>query len=204
VKIVSISTAAGSCSRGRTIVCKLGAIASGASSKITIVAQPTVTGQLRNSASVTSPTPDPDSANDLAHVTTDVRPGPAGLRLTKTASRRIVRPGDAFSSAIAVRSLGPEPGLAVKVCDQLGSRMAFISAHGATFHDGSPCWTISSLAHGRLRRLLVRLRAPNVRGPRLLTNFATAGADGVRTRLVRASVELVGQPAAPPGDGVTG
>ena len=96
------------------ITCKLGSIASGASDKITIVAKPTSTSKLGNTASVASPTPDPNPANNTAHVTTNVRPGPAALRLTKTASRRTVSPGQAFSFAIMVRSLGPEPALGVR------------------------------------------------------------------------------------------
>jgi uncharacterized repeat protein (TIGR01451 family) len=148
VKVVSVSTPDGSCTSGSTIVCKLGSIANGASETITTLARPTVAGQLRNSASVASTTPDPNAANNVAHATANVGPGPAALRLTKTASRRTVGPGQAFSFTIAVRSLGPEPALAVKVCDRLGSEMTFVSVHGASFHDGSPCWKISSLAKG--------------------------------------------------------
>ncbi len=204
VKIASASTAGGSCAKGHTIACTLHTLASGASAQISIVAQPTVTGQLRNSASVASPTPDPNGANNVAHVTVKVRPGPAGLRLAKIAGRRTVRPGQAFSFTISVRSLGPQPALAVKVCDRLGSGMTFISVRGASFHAGSPCWKISSLARGKRRRFLVRVRAPMVKGPRLLTNFATATADGVRKRHARATVKLIGQPPPPPGGGVTG
>ena len=98
-----------------------------------------------------------------------------------------------------VRSLGPEPALAVKVCDQLGSGMTFISVHGATFHRGRPCWTIASLAKGKVRRFFVHVRSlpfdcPQ-RGdcPRRLVNAATASAEGVRTRTAHASLGVVAE-----------
>ena len=204
VTVASAGTAGGSCAKGHTIVCKLGSIPSGTSVKITIVARPMVTGSLRNSASVASPTPDPDQGNNVAHVTANVRPGPAGLRLSKTASRRQVAPGQAFGFTIVVRSLGPQAALGVKVCDRLGSGMTFISARGASFRHGSPCWTISSLAKNRRRRFDVRVRAGLLGGRRRLINAATASADGVRRRTAQATVKLVGKPPVPRPGGVTG
>ena len=60
VKIHAVRGAEGSCRKGTRSVCHLNSLGSGASARITLVAQPTRTGQLRNSASVTSPTPDPN------------------------------------------------------------------------------------------------------------------------------------------------
>jgi uncharacterized repeat protein (TIGR01451 family) len=204
VKVDSIHGTSGSCATGHPITCKLSSIASGAHATITIVAQPKAVGELHNSASVTSSTPDPDPTNNLSKVTTKVGPGHASLKLTKTAARKSVAPGQAFSYTITVRSLGPESALAVKVCDRLRSGMTYISVHGATFHNGTPCWKINSLAKGKRRRFVVRVRAPMVSGPRPLTNVATASADGVHTHKVHATVELVGAPPPPPGGGVTG
>jgi uncharacterized repeat protein (TIGR01451 family) len=198
VKIVSVHTSSGSCKHNHTITCHLASIPSGVTDKITIVVKPTITGHLRNSASVASPTPDPNPANNTAHVTTKVRPGPAALRLTKTASRRTVAPGQAFSFTIAVHSLGPEPALGVQVCDRLGTGMAFNSVDHATFRQGSACWKISSLAKGKARRFVVKVRALSAAsGERRLTNVATASADGVRTRTARASVMVAPPPPRP-------
>jgi uncharacterized repeat protein (TIGR01451 family) len=203
VKIVSVHTSSGTCKHNHTLTCHLASIPSGASDKITIVVKPTVTGHLRNTASVASPTPDSNPSNNTAHVTTNVRPGPAALRLAKTASRRTVASGQAFSFTIAVHSLGPEPALGVQVCDRLGSGMAFISVDHATFRHGSACWKISSLAKGKMRRFVVKVRAlAVVSGGRRLTNVATAKADGVRTRTARASVTVAAPPPVPVG--VTG
>ena len=203
VTLVSVHTSSGSCSKGHPITCRLDSIASGASDRIAIVAKPTSTGELRNSASVRSATPDPDGANNLSHATTMVRPGPAALRLTKTAGAHIVAPGQAFSFTIAVHSLGPEPALRVQVCDRLGSGMAFISVDHATFRHGSACWMISSLAKGKARRYVVKVRALALAsGARRLTNVATASAEDVRTRTARASVTVAAPPARPVG--VTG
>ncbi len=198
VSVRSVHTSSGSCKHNHTITCTLASMASGASDTITIVAKPTSVGELRNTASVTSPTPDPDPANNSAHVTTKVRPGPAALRLTKTASRRTVAPGQPFSFTIAVHSLGPEPALGVQVCDRLGSGMAFISVDHASFRHGSACWKIASLAKGKVRRYVVKVRALAVAtGASRLTNVATASADGVRRRTARASVTVAAPPRVP-------
>ena len=162
------------------------------------------TGRLRNTAVVTSPTPDPNAHNDLARATVNVQPRRSSLSIKKTADRRTVKPGQTLSFTITVRSLGPGAAHAVNVCDQLGPGMTFISVHGASFHHGNPCWTIASLANGKQRRFAVEVRAPMVDGPRRLTNAATATADGVRKRTAHATVELVGQPPPPPPSPVTG
>ena len=203
VTVVSVHPSSGSCSGHGPLTCVLGSIASGASAEITIVARPTVRGELRNAASVASITPDPNGANNVAHASTKVEPGPAGLRLTKTPSQRRVHPGRVFAFTITVHSLGPEAALGVEVCDALGSKMTFVSVDGAAFHHGRPCWHVASLAKGKSKRFVVRVRAPRVSGPRRLTNTATASAEGVHTRTVRATVELVGSQPTRPG-GVTG
>ena len=204
LKLVSVHTKSGTCTRGHPISCKLSSIPSGSSGRITIVATPDKSGHLRNSAIVVSPTADPNIANNASHVTTDVHPGHAALRLRKTASRRTVHPGQKFSFAIVVHSLGPAPATEIKVCDLLGPGMTFVSIRGASFSHGTPCWKISSLAKGKQRRFTVRVRAPMVSGPRSLTNTATATASGVRKHKARATVKLVGAPPAPPPSPVTG
>ena len=196
--VLSVHTSSGSCKRDHTITCRLASIAKGARDRIKDRCETESIGELRNAASVVSPTADPDHANNAAHVTTKVRPGPAQLRLTKTASRRIVTSGERFSFTIAVRSLGPEPALGVQVCDRLGSGMAFISVDHASFKHGSPCWKIGSLAKGTARRYVVHVRALGVvTGGNRLTNVATATADGVRTRTARASVKVAPPPRFP-------
>ncbi len=203
VTLASAHTASGACTKARPIVCKLGSIPSGSSDTITVVAKPTSIGRLRNTATVSSSTPDLNSANNMSHVTTNVRPGPAALRLTKTASKHTVAAGQTFSFTIAVRSLGPEPALGVQVCDRLGSGMAFVSVDGATFRHGSACWHVSSLAKGKVRRFVVKVRAlAVVSGGRRVVNVATARANGVRTRTARASVRITPPPPVPVG--VTG
>ncbi len=196
LKLVSVDATGGSCTHGAPISCELSSIPSGGHEQITVVARPSKSGQLHNSATAVSPTPDPNMTNNESRVTTDVHPGPAALRLTKTPSRHTVQPGQTFSFTIAVRSLGPAPATGVKVCDLLGSGMTFVSVHGATFSHGSPCWKISSLAKGEQRRFKVGVRAAMVGGPRTLTNTATASASGVHQRKVRAGVKLAGASSA--------
>jgi uncharacterized repeat protein (TIGR01451 family) len=160
VKLVSAHVQGGTCSHHTPVVCHLPSIATEHSTKIEVVAKPTATGKLHNAAVVTSPTPDPNVHNDVARATVDVRPGKASLSIRKTASRRTVEPGEAISFTITVRSLGPSAALDVKVCDRLGSGMTLLSARGAAFHHGNPCWNTPSLANGKQRRYVLRVRVP--------------------------------------------
>jgi uncharacterized repeat protein (TIGR01451 family) len=198
VHIESIHATGGSCKIRDVISCRLGSIRSGASDKITIVAKSTISGKLRNTASVISSTPDPKPNNNTAHATTNVRPGSATLDLSDTADRRTVKPGDAFSFTITVRSLGPAAARDVKVCDRLGPGLTYISVDTASFRRGETCWTIAVLAKGEVRRYTVNVRATATKGPRRLENVVTASATGVHTQNARATVELIRAPRTPP------
>src|SRR5262249_5384734 len=108
VTVVSARASAGTCTRGRELTCRLRSLAAGASTAIPVAARPTTIGVLRNPASVRSPTPDPNGADDMARAVTHVGPGPSSLRITETPSVSRVLPGQAFDLTITVRSLGPQ------------------------------------------------------------------------------------------------
>jgi uncharacterized repeat protein (TIGR01451 family) len=69
---VSSSSSQGSCSGTATVTCSLGSLASGANATVTLVVQPSSTGTLSNSATVSSSTADPSSGNNQASASTTV------------------------------------------------------------------------------------------------------------------------------------
>ncbi|HET6770572.1 MAG TPA: hypothetical protein VFH75_02910 [Actinomycetota bacterium] len=72
VTFVSATPSVGSCSGTSTVTCLLGTMANGATATIDIVVKPTQTGQIVNTAVVTSTTTDPDTSNNTAVETTSV------------------------------------------------------------------------------------------------------------------------------------
>ena len=79
VSFVSASSSAGSCSGTATVVCSLGTVANGGSVTVTIVVTPSAAGSLGNTATVSSSTDDPVSANNSSDHDNDREPGAADV-----------------------------------------------------------------------------------------------------------------------------
>ncbi len=77
VALVSVTPSQGTCSFSTTVICQLGSLtAGGALASVTLIVKPSAAGQLSNSASVSSPVLDPNSANNTASLNTTVNPAP--------------------------------------------------------------------------------------------------------------------------------
>ena len=73
VTLAAITPSQGSCSEAAGVVaCDLGVLENGAEATVTIDVTPTATGQVSTSAMVGATEPDPDAANNVASVLTDV------------------------------------------------------------------------------------------------------------------------------------
>jgi hypothetical protein len=73
VTFVSATASQGSCGESNgTVFCTLGTVATGGPVTIDIVVRPTQAGLITNSASVASPTPDPDQDNNADSENTSV------------------------------------------------------------------------------------------------------------------------------------
>ena len=95
--------------------------------QITVFVDPSATGQLVNSASVTSQTADPNLANNLATFTTTIDVS-GSLTLTKTDSPDPVIAGNNLSYTITVGNTGPSTATDVVVTDTLPAGTSFVSA----------------------------------------------------------------------------
>ncbi|MCS7206454.1 MAG: DUF11 domain-containing protein [Dehalococcoidia bacterium] len=74
VNLVSISASQGSCIGVGSVTCNLGNIGAGFSASVTIVVQPTAAGKVSNTVQVWTSTPDPQTSNNQATITTTVNP----------------------------------------------------------------------------------------------------------------------------------
>ena len=131
---VSATTTAGTCNQSSgTVSCSLGNVRVGVEHKVTIVITVTVGAdaplfsQIRNTATVRSPTPDPAPSNNTAEDDTDVVTG-ADLVLTKTATPATVDAGDKVTYTIEARNDGPSDAQAARVADVLPPDVTFVSA----------------------------------------------------------------------------
>ena len=129
---VSVTPGAPTCSESsRTVSCSLGDVRVGP--RVTIVitvavgANVPLFSHVRNTATVATTTPDPESANNTAEDVTDVVTE-ADLVLTKTATPAIVPAGDEVTYTIEARNDGPSNAEATSVTDLLPVDVTFVSA----------------------------------------------------------------------------
>jgi uncharacterized repeat protein (TIGR01451 family) len=94
---------------------------------ITVFIQPAATGQLVNSAAVSSMTSDPDLSNNIATLTTTLD-AEAGLTVTKTDTPDPVVAGDELSYTVTVGNAGPSTATDVTLTDTLPAEVSLVSA----------------------------------------------------------------------------
>jgi uncharacterized repeat protein (TIGR01451 family) len=118
---------------GRSFTCTLPSLAAGdfAVVVITVAVEPGLTGDVENTASVASPTPDPNlsnnSDNDVATVL-----GEADLAITKVALETTVIAGENITYTLQVVNNGPSDSVGpIRVSDTLPPGVEFVSAQGA-------------------------------------------------------------------------
>ena len=120
------SPAKGNC-EGRRIKCYLGTIGGGESTTLTLDVNvaPDARGSLRNKATVSSLTDDPDMANNEAVATVRVQPPErADLRLSKNLDSVDVLAGGTVRYSIRVTNAGPDAATAVTLLDFLPAEMS--------------------------------------------------------------------------------
>jgi uncharacterized repeat protein (TIGR01451 family) len=168
------------------IRCDLGTLAVGARATIRVVAQPMAPGTLRNSASVTGDVPDPNTRNNIDGTTTKVQ---GLLKIDKVASTSRIRAGGSLTYKIRVTNASAFALRSVRVCDDLPSGLAFVSATPrARLSSGRYCWTLRTLGAGKSRTFTLRVRVLRGTSGRKV-NVATATAPNARGARSRAAAD---------------
>jgi uncharacterized repeat protein (TIGR01451 family) len=133
----SFASASSDCANAAgTVTCSIGALASGADATRTITVRvgADAPGTLRNTATVSSPTPDPDTTNNAS--STDVGVRSADLSVVKTADAAAVDPGGTITYTLAVHNAGPSGAAGVTVTDPLPAGTTFASASSGCANAG--------------------------------------------------------------------
>jgi uncharacterized repeat protein (TIGR01451 family) len=124
----SVSSEPGVSCIGEPLVCSMPDLAPGQSVVVTIVASTAATGSLTSNASVTGRFADPVVANNIASVTTTVRPVPsANLSVRQKVSRKSVKVGSSVVFTITVSNSGPNTATGVRLRDTLSANLGLAS-----------------------------------------------------------------------------
>lgn len=159
---------------------QIGTLAAGASILFLIRAQvcPCAIGTIRNTASVSSDTYDPDLDNNTS--TADIQAVPsADLSITKSSAPNPARPGSLLTYTLTVSNAGPSTASNVLIQDNIPSELInpeFSVDGGTSWQPWSNIYRLGTLSPGAVFTILIRA----VIGSRpngSLTNFAVVTSD---------------------------
>jgi uncharacterized repeat protein (TIGR01451 family) len=151
----------------------LGSLTNGQVTNVTVTVIAPAGGTLTNTATVSSPTGDPNLTNNTsAPVGTTVVPvlAIADIGVAKTGPAYVF-PGTNFSYTITVTNAGPSTAGGVVVTDTLPAGETFVLASGGGVNNGGVVsWTLGNMSAGQTSNLTLTVRAP---AGGTLTNTAT-------------------------------
>ena len=110
-----------------TLTCNLGTVAAGSSTIRTVTVTSSVAGDVNDTATVTSATPDPNTANNVATGRVSFAAS-ANLSITKTSAPNPVIAGTNLTYTITASNVGPSPATNVVVTDTLPGQISVVSA----------------------------------------------------------------------------
>ena len=117
-------------------------------------------GSLTNTASVSTPTGDPNLTNNITPpVITSVTPV-ADVGIGKTAAASVLASSNLIYT-ISVTNFGPSSASGVVVTDSLPASVTFVSASGGGLNNsGVVNWSLGTLTNGQTSNLTVTVSAP--------------------------------------------
>jgi uncharacterized repeat protein (TIGR01451 family) len=208
---VSATASQGSCAHGNGVVsCALGSLASGATATVKVRVSPTAVGTLWNSASATSATVDPDTADNGASAVAVVVAASADLAIAAAAAPDPVTAGQHLTYTFTVTNLGPSAASAVTFTDPLPAGVTLVSVSTApssgscSSASGTVTCSLADLASGAQATVTIVVTPA---GSGSLTNTASVSAaepDPAATNnadAVRTTVQAAEEPGAPEKSG---
>ncbi len=182
---VSATASQGSCAEALGVItCDLAAIDAGLDATVTIVAStPDVpdTTVVTNTATVSAPEPDPNTANNTVALDTTIVPaGPVLADLAVTMEATGLPGAPEFDYAITVINNGPKDATGVVLTDTLPALIDFVSASatvGTCTHDtGVVTCNIGALANGASSDITIAVVGQTVDTATEVTNVVTVAA----------------------------
>lgn len=142
----------------------LGTLAAGENRTILIrgTLSPSASGQIVNTAVVSSSTPDPDPDNNTSTVVTPVEPS-ADLSVVKTASPSPIFAGEVITYTLEILNAGPSVAVNTDLADLLPAGLLnpeFSTNGGATWAPFNGTLFLGNLQPGSFQRILIRATVP--------------------------------------------
>ena len=158
--VTFVSATGGGVNNSGVVSWSLGTLANGQVSNVTVTVTAPASGSLTNVASVSSPTGDPNSTNNVtAPVVTTVTPV-ADVAIGKTGSASVLASSNLVYT-ISVTNFGPSSAGGVVVTDTLPATVTFVSATGGGVNNsGVVSWSLGTLANGQVSNVTVTVTAP--------------------------------------------
>ncbi len=190
-ELVAVNAPGGECERVLPLHCRFGDVPAGGSVNVYFVVRPLRAGALMDTVAASSDRVDPQPANDVAAVTTAVRPAHTDVGLLVHLTRHGVRAGGTTRGALAITNRTSTTALGVSVCIRLDPPLELVSAPGAASRGGRVCWSVAALGARASRhlRFVVAVSPTAVPGRRLSIPASLSGDDfAARRGLARVAV----------------
>jgi uncharacterized repeat protein (TIGR01451 family) len=160
VGVTFVSASGGGLNNSGVVNWSLGTLTNGQTSNLTVTVSAPASGSLTNTASVSTPTGDPNPTNNITPpVITSVTPV-ADIAVFKTGSTNI-NAGSAVLYTITATNMGPSTALNVVVRDNLPAGVTFQGASGSyTLSNNVVTWPGVALAMGASANFTVTMTAP--------------------------------------------
>jgi uncharacterized repeat protein (TIGR01451 family) len=190
-QLVGVQGRGANCVARIPVHCTLPRLPAGASETLHISFRPLRSGPLLDTVSASADQSDPNQRNNVAQVTSLVRPGRAAATLGEISSQPVAGAGALVRFTFAVAGHGLVPGVGTQLCARLPASLRLVSAAGAQANGSIVCWTIGELAPGGTRRfqLLATVAAGATPGAQLSVPAALSGTN-FTTRNATAAVQV--------------
>jgi uncharacterized repeat protein (TIGR01451 family) len=165
-----------------TLACNLGTVAAGVGTTIHVAFTSNNAGDINDTATVTSTTPDPVSSNNSATGRVRFFTASADLAISKTATPNPVVAGTNVTYTISVSNAGPSSATNVVVKDTIPAQVSVLSATPSAGSctagiPGITCTIGSMAAPGSATITVVANVNPNVPNGTMINNTATVSSD---------------------------
>lgn len=146
-RVLSLTTTRGHCTHRRPVRCELGTLAPGAVATIRTRTRLLVPGFLRSVVTVSSRTPETNTANNMA-IAAVTAVAPKVVLHARVSAPRVTRVGTRIAYHVSVTAGGTAGATSVRLCTRVPTNLFRIRSSGTIRYRGMLCRNLSHLGRG--------------------------------------------------------